>query len=233
MLIAQSTWMQVAEKLKSENRVVLPLGSTEQHAGISLATDTLLAEKISNDAATPLGIPVFPALPYGLTPAFLAYPGTVSLRVSTYAALLRDILQSLTAQGFRRIALINAHGGNHPAEAVAHEWMAEHPETSVRFYNWWTAPKTVVKCREISPVFSHASWSENFPWTRVAGIAHPPEAKPMVDLKTLFARSPQKLREYLGDGNFGGEYEQPDEKLEALWQVAVQETQDFLQGPWN
>src|SRR5262245_58835874 len=98
MIISESTWFQVDERLKSEDRAVVPLGSTEQHAQLSLSTDTILAERIAAEAAAPLGIPVFPVVPYGITPIFLGYPGTVSLRVSTYVALLRDILDSLYSQ---------------------------------------------------------------------------------------------------------------------------------------
>ena len=92
-----------------------PLGSTEQHAGLSLATDAILAERVAAEAAEPLGIPVFPALPYGLTPYFTAFPGTVTLRVATYAAVLRDVLDSLKQAGFRRVLIVNGHGGNQPA----------------------------------------------------------------------------------------------------------------------
>ena len=76
-------WRQVEAYLQRDDRAVLPLGSTEQHAGLSLSVDSILAEKVALDAAEPLGIPVFPPVNYGLTPYFLAYPGTVSMRVET------------------------------------------------------------------------------------------------------------------------------------------------------
>ena len=62
MNIAEMTWMQVEAYLKTDNRCVLPLGSTEQHAYISLATDSILSERLALEAAEPLGIPVFPVL---------------------------------------------------------------------------------------------------------------------------------------------------------------------------
>lgn len=157
MIISECTWFQVEERLTSEDRAVVPLGSTEQHAQLSLSTDSILAQRIANDAAGPLGIPVFPVVPYGITPIFLGYPGTISVRVSTYVALLRDILDSLYSQGFRRIAFVNAHGGNQPAASLAVEWMAEHRDASVKMHNWWIAPKTLAKCHEFDAVASHAS----------------------------------------------------------------------------
>lgn len=67
------------------------------------------------EAAAPLGVAIFPALTYGITPYFLAYPGTLSLHVSTYVAIVRDMLDSLAQSGFKRIVLVNGHGGNAPA----------------------------------------------------------------------------------------------------------------------
>jgi creatinine amidohydrolase len=224
--------MDVEARVAEDDRCVLPLGSTEQHAQLSLCVDMILAERVAVEAADPLGIPVFPAVPYGLTRYFLAYPGTVSLRVETYARVIRDILDSLAGSGFRRILVVNGHGGNQPAHAVAIEWMADHPAVQVKFHNWWNAPKTLAKVQEIDPVASHASWMENFPWTRLEGVAMPDEQKPMIDFAMLRLLAPEALRTYLGDGNFGGRYQRPDEDMLAIWQVAVEETRELLGGPW-
>src|SRR5438132_3333978 len=107
MKISEMNWSQVEAWLRHDDRAVLPLGSTEQHAGLSLSVDSILSERIAADAAEPLGVPVFPVLAYGITPAFMAYPGTVTLRAATYLAVLRDVLSSLYTQGFRRILLCN------------------------------------------------------------------------------------------------------------------------------
>jgi creatinine amidohydrolase len=232
MRVSELNWMDVEARVAEDDRCVLPLGSTEQHAQLSLCVDMILAERVAVEAADPLGIPVFPAVPYGLTRYFLAYPGTVSLRVETYARVIRDILDSLAGSGFRRILVVNGHGGNQPAHAVAIEWMADHPEVQVKFHNWWNAPQTFAKVQEIDPVASHASWMENFPWTRLEGVAMPDEQKPMIDFAMLRLLAPEALRTYLGDGNFGGRYQRPDEDMLAIWQVAVEETRELLEGPW-
>jgi creatinine amidohydrolase len=59
MKIADMNWMQVAEYLKDDDRAVIPLGSTEQHAYLSLGTDAILSERVAVEAAEPLGVPVF------------------------------------------------------------------------------------------------------------------------------------------------------------------------------
>jgi creatinine amidohydrolase len=230
--VSEMNWRQVEAYLERDDRAALPLGSTEQHAELSLSVDSILSHKVALDAAEPLGIPVFPAVPYGLTPYFLAYPGTVSLRVETYARLIRDVLDSLAGSGFRRILVVNGHGGNQPAHAVAIEWMADRPEVQVKFHNWWNAPKTFAKVQQIDPVASHASWMENFPWTRLEGVPMPAEQKPMIDFARMRLLAPTALRAYLGDGNFGGYYQRPDEDMLAIWQVAVEETRALLEGPW-
>jgi creatinine amidohydrolase len=231
--VAERNWRQIESYLKTDDRAILPLGSTEQHGGLSLLVDSILSERVGADAAEPLGIPVFPVVPYGLTPYFTAYPGTISLRIETYVRMLRDILDGLKGQGFRRIMIVNGHGGNQPAANLAIEWMADNPGVAVKFHNWWNAPATLAKVQEIDPVASHASWMENFPWTRLAGIVQPTQQKPMIDLARLRLMAPAALRAYLGDGNFGGYYERSDEDMLAIWDVAVKETRTLLEGPWS
>lgn len=232
MKIADTNWQQIEDYLKKDDRAVLPLGSTEQHAQLSLSVDSILSERVATEAAEPLGIPVFPVVPYGLTPYFLAYPGTISIRLETYVRLIRDILDGLKRQGFRRILIVNGHGGNQPAGSLAIEWIADNPDVAVKFHNWWNAPQTFAKVQEIDPVASHASWMENFPWTRLAGVKPPAQQKPMIDLARMRLMGPQAVRAYLGDGNFGGYYERPDEDMLAIWNVAVKETRALLEGSW-
>jgi creatinine amidohydrolase len=232
MRIRDMNWRQVEAYLERDDRAALPLGSTEQHAGLSLSVDSILSEKVAGEAAEPLGVPVFPVVNYGLTPYFLGFPGTVSLRVETYARLIRDVLDSLARTGFRRVLIVNGHGGNQPAHAVAIEWMAEHPEVRVKFHNWWSAPKTLAKVESFDPVASHASWMENFPWTRLPGIELPQGQKPMIDLGRMRLLDPARLRAYIGDGNFGGYYQRPDADMLAIWRVAVEETRELMEGPW-
>jgi creatinine amidohydrolase len=57
--------------------------------------------------------------------------------------------------------------------------------------------------------------------------------RPMVDLARVRALDPVALRAYLGDGNFGGRYQRSDEDMQALWEIAVEETRALLTGPWG
>lgn len=232
MRISQMNWMMVEEYLKRDDRAVLPLGCTEQHAYLSLSVDSILSERLAAEAAEPTGVPVFPVLAYGITPSFRAFPGTITVRVETYMSILRDILDALAEQGFKKILIVNGHGGNIPAQGLVSEWMADHPGVRVKFHNWWNAPKVWAQVQAIDPVASHASWMENFPWTRLADVAMPTVRKPMSDLEQLRQLDPQSVRAYLKDGNYGGAYQRSDEEMIKIWQTAVEETRALLTTGW-
>jgi creatinine amidohydrolase len=225
--------MQIERYLEEDDRIVLPLGSTEQHGYLSLGVDAILAERVSVEAAEPLGVPVLPALPFGLTPYFGAYPGSPSLRVETYVAVVRDLLDSLYGQGFRRFLLVNGHGGNSPAGPLGSEWTAANVGAQVRFHNWWNGPRTWPVVQSIDPDAGHASWLENFPWTRLPGVALPREKKPMADMRTLGVSDPAGVRGLLGDGSYGGLYERSDEDMLAIWRAAVAEVRELIADGWR
>jgi len=233
MRIDGMNWMQAEAALARDDRCVLPIGSVEQHAYLSLATDAILAERVSVEAAEPLGVPVFPVLSYGFTPTFTAFPGTVSLRLETLLAVLRDVLTGLHAQGFRRIVVVNGHGGNSPAMGLVGALMSEHPGLQIKFHNWWNAPRTWAVVQGVDAQSSHASWMENLPWTRLPGVTLPSGRKAPVDGRRSSLLNPVQLREAIGDGNFGGPYERPDEEVLRMWAVAVQETRELIEGPWR
>jgi len=233
MRVSELNWKQLEEIVASDDRAVLPLGSTEQHAFLSLSTDTILAERIAAEAAEPLGVPVFPALPYGITPYFTGYPGTMSLSVETYLRVIADLLDNLARMGFRRILLVNGHGGNAPAGALAREWASRPAGVRVKLHNWWNAPRTAEKRIAIDPVGSHASWMESFAWTRLEGVALPSEPALSIDRERMTVMTPAEVRDYLGDGNMGGLHRRSIADEQALWRVGVEETRDQLEGPWS
>jgi creatinine amidohydrolase len=233
MRVAELNWMQLADRASRDDRAVLPIGSTEQHAYLSLATDSILAERVAIDAAAPLDVPVFPVLAYGVTPSFRAYPGSVTLSTEGFVRVVSEILDGLRDGGFRRLLIVNGHGGNHVLHRIAREWPTTRAGTRLRVHDWWKGPRTYAKALAIDPQASHASWMENFPWTRLAGVIPPDTAKPMVNLTGIGEMSPAAARELLGDGSFGGRYARSDEDMAALWSVAVEETRSRLEGSWD
>jgi creatinine amidohydrolase len=230
MRIAEMNWMQVAERAAGDDRAVLPIGSTEQHAYLSLAVDSILAERVAVEAAEPLGVPVFPVINYGLTPQFVEYPGTITLSLPTLCLVVAEVLDGIRRSGFRRITIVNGHGGNSPAHGAVLTWLDRNPGCEVIWHNWWNAPRTWEKVMSVDRQSSHASWMENFPWTRLAGVVMPAERKPMLDLARFQRVDTKAKKELLGDGSFGGLYQRGDDDLLAIWKVAVEETRAIIAG---
>jgi creatinine amidohydrolase len=229
MRVAEMDWQMVEDWVRQDHRAVLPLGSTEQHAGLSLMTDAILAERVAAEAAEPLGIPVFPAIPYGLAPYYQAFPGSITLRVSTYCRMVGEVLDSLKRGGFRRILIVNGHGGNQPAATLAQQWMMDNPDCRVRFHDWWRAPRTLARVQATDKVAGHASWQENFPWTRLP-TTPADGVKPMVDTDRLRTLPPFEVRTLIEDGNYGGRTQRSDNEMLAIWAVAVEETRELMES---
>jgi creatinine amidohydrolase len=91
----------------------------------------------------------------------------------------------------------------------------------------------MAKVLEIDSRASHASWMENFPWTRLEGTVQPQHAKDCVDFGGLARVDAGRKRERLGDGCFHGLYERPDADMLAIWDIAVKETRDQLESDWH
>lgn len=97
--------------------LVLPVGATEQHGPhLPVGTDRITAEYVARAAAEQASahIPllVAPTLPFGSSEHHLPFGGTMSLSSETYYRVLSDLCESLITCGFRRIFILNGHGGN-------------------------------------------------------------------------------------------------------------------------
>ena len=97
--------------------VLLPVASTEQH-GPHLATgvDTFLAGEGCRRAALLIvkkrPVVVAPTVWMGLAELHVEFGGTFTISLPTYHALLRDLCGSILRAGFKRILIVNGHGGN-------------------------------------------------------------------------------------------------------------------------
>ncbi len=139
-LLAEMSWEETREYLARDDRVILPLGSTEEHGRhLGLGTDAIEAEAIARGAGEATGVAVAPTLNYGMSHAQLAFPGTLSLRPTTLMAVLEDLFRSLYRHGFRRVLVVNGHGGNAAALASALHLVADDlPDLRVKIFEWWT-----------------------------------------------------------------------------------------------
>ena len=234
MRVFDTNWMQIEEYLGRDDRIVLPTGSTEQHGYLSLGTDAILAERVAAEAAQPLGVPVLPVLPFGMAPYFAAFPGSMSLRITTYIEVLRDLLDGLAAQGFGRIAIVNGHGGNSPVTGFIREWICQprRQRVQVLFHSWYNAPLTAAAASKFDDDQMHGGWVENFPWTRVAGASTPADPKPVIPRELFGQLDPGQVRAAAPDGMLGGAYARPDEDMQAVWAAGVAEVRALLENGW-
>lgn len=143
MQLGERTWKD-AEGL-TEKVAVLPLGSLEQHGEhLPLLTDTMICTEIARRAEADLrDTAVFlPTLWLGASDHHRAFPGTVSVSSQVYVQVLLGALDSLIGSGFRRILLLNAHGGNvTPGEMAVYESQLRHRDKEdlfLAFASWMT-----------------------------------------------------------------------------------------------
>jgi creatinine amidohydrolase len=128
ILLAQRSWPETRELLRTNAIVLLPVGAHEQHGpGIAMATDTISADGLCRRAAALLGdrAAVAPAVPFGVSWHHMHFPGTITLTPETLSTLLVEICGSLARHGFPRVAIVNGHGGNSAAIATAVETLRQ------------------------------------------------------------------------------------------------------------
>lgn len=233
MKIAEMNWMQVGKLVEHEDRCIIPIGSVEQNAYLSVFVDGILAEKMACEAAEPLGVPVFPVIPFSQAYAWVDYPGTVTLRLSTFSAMLEDVLNSVKRSGFRRILIMNGHGGNTSIGSIVAEWTHNNRDATIKVHEWWTGPKAKAVSQTIDPVGSHGAWLENFAIARVANAQAPEGAKKVVDFAKIGLLDPAQRKQALGDGSFGGAYQKTDGEMNLLWIAAVEEIRELVEKNWR
>jgi creatinine amidohydrolase len=120
---------ETAARIAESGTAVIPFGSVEQHGPhLPNGTDTIAAEIIALDVAERLGALYVPFGPYGVTPIHAGNPGTISLRRSTFEALLTDICTELVDMGVQRFVFVNWHEGNIASmNGVATDLQDTHP----------------------------------------------------------------------------------------------------------
>jgi creatinine amidohydrolase len=143
MLLHESRWQEVEAYLKKEDRVLLPIGSVEQHGTRGLiGTDFICPEAILHEAARRTGLLCAPTVNFGMAEHHMAFPGTMSLRPSTYHLMMKDLLGSLHHHGLKKIFVLNGHGGNTaPMQGVLAEICNERLDLRVQFHSWWMLPE--------------------------------------------------------------------------------------------
>jgi creatinine amidohydrolase len=111
VLLEKLTWDEAEHYLTADAVVVIALGAESKEHGkhLQLNNDFLMAEYFKQRvlAAAPAGIVVAPTINYSFYPAFLEYPGSISLSFDTARGMITDIVRSLAHYGPRRFYILN------------------------------------------------------------------------------------------------------------------------------
>ncbi|MGZ6346233.1 MAG: creatininase family protein [Anaerolineales bacterium] len=230
MRIEELNWMDVEAYLKRDDRLILVVGACEQHGYLSLLSDVKIPLALADAASQQSGVLVAPPVNFGSSPYFITYPGTLSLRLSTLMDAVEDIVRSAYGQGFKRILVLNGHGGNTGVKARLTEICNNLPRLKIPWYAWWLAHSVeeVALRHDLKP--SHANWLEAFPFTIVTDLPEEEKKPPYVPSDILNAKT---AREVYGDGSFGGKYQAPQETMQDVFDAALQDILQMLKFEGN
>ncbi len=225
MRLEDLNWMDVEKYLAQDDRLMLVLGACEQHSYLSLLTDIRIPLALADAASTRTGVLVAPPLNFGFSHYFLEYPGTIGFRVSTLIAAVEDIVRSAYRSGFRRLLILNGHGGNSPAHSHLHETADNLPDLELNWYDWWTSHsvEAIAVKHNLKP--AHANWLEAFPFTIVSDLPEGEKTPPSVPSAIMDAGAARRV---YGDGSFGGRYRASEEITRAIFDAALEDVLDML-----
>jgi creatinine amidohydrolase len=219
------SWREVEKYLTNENRLIIVLGACEQHGYLSLLTDVKIPLALADAASQQTGVLIAPVVNFGVSPYFLDYPGSFSLRTTTLLDIVEDLMRSAYHQGFRRILILNGHGGNDPARARLFELANSLPDVKISWYAWWQAHSVEEVAINHGLRSFHAAWIEAFPFTRVGEL--PEGEKIPANIPGLV--NAKQARELYGDGVFGGPYQVDENILSEIFNAALEDIVHLLQ----
>jgi len=167
-LLHLHTREQITEMARQGYAAVVPLAATEQHGPhLPVFTDSLICEFIAQEAgaraAARVPLLIGPVLTIGCSQHHLAFGGTLSFTSSTYLMMLRDLGESLVADGFRKIIFLNGHGGNDPImHQTANDLAVRHPIWTASASYWSVAGEALrsIGADEVGMVPGHAGGFE-------------------------------------------------------------------------
>ncbi len=143
MELAKMTWPAI-KALAPHTPIVLPIAALEQHSHhLPVFTDTLLVQEIARRVNATMGDRLLfaPVMWLGNSLHHLEFAGTMSASPRTYLDLLRDMIECHLTHGFRRVVLLNGHGGNSvPAQQALYELRQKYRDRSDQLFllaNYW------------------------------------------------------------------------------------------------
>jgi creatinine amidohydrolase len=224
MRFEELNWFDIEKYLESDDRLILVIGACEQHGYLSLATDVLIPQALGDAASKQTGVLMAPPVNFGASPYFLAYPGTLSLRLSTLFDLVEDLVRSAYGHGFRRLLILNGHGGNDGVRGRLYELANELSDLQFSWYAWWQSHSVASLAEEFGIKPAHANWQEAFQFTKVCELPEGEKVPPNV--QGLLSAEQTKLT--FGDGVFGGPYQADPKIMDRLFNATLEDVLQLL-----
>ncbi len=143
---------QIEQAAKDGGVVVIAIGSTEQHGPhLPVDTDMSIVWEVAERAADKVAdFPVVLAPPVwsGYSPHHMVFPGTITLSFETFVTLLVEVASCIAQHGFKKILLLNGHGGNHHLVAAAAMKLNEKGVMAAAATYWYLAVDEINRVRE-------------------------------------------------------------------------------------
>jgi len=134
--------------------VIITVGSMEQHGNhLPVNTDTNSCFTVAVRAAQAIDefpVLVLPPIWMGYSPHHMSYPGTITLKYQTFVEVLTQIASCVHAHGFKKILLLNGHGGNTPTIAAMRVKLPSEDSVPAIGYTYWEIPSVPEQMKEIS-----------------------------------------------------------------------------------
>jgi creatinine amidohydrolase len=158
---------ELRERACADAIVILPIASIEQHGPhLPVEVDSMLGEAVAMRTAAKLDaagqtVLVLPVLWTGLSEHHMSFGGTITLDNAAFALVVEGVVRSILRHGFRRIALLNAHGGNENAlRAITDDLTPKLGVPITQFTYWYAAAVPIAKILETQGGLSHACEAE-------------------------------------------------------------------------
>jgi creatinine amidohydrolase len=168
-LLAHMTWPEVEDRLKECDIALVPLGSTEQHGpALPVNNDYFIATQFAHRAAEMVWdnhkVTVTPTINFGFSPHHMDFPGTITLSELTLSSMIADICHSLAQHGFKKIIIINGHGGNETAIQNAQHDMQGNIDAKVYSVDWWNLVTDKIAEIVTPPVYHACDMETSVSW---------------------------------------------------------------------
>ncbi|MGH8003585.1 MAG: creatininase family protein [Limisphaerales bacterium] len=161
MKLDRLTWQEFGEEVPARrDTAILPVGTIEAHGVTTLATDVLIPEKIADEIADRLKAVVLPSVPYGITRSLYGYPGSLTVKPSTFEAYISEIIDSCRDHQFKKVVILNGHGGNSSSLNKVGLDGFHRTGLKIAVVHWWILAAEV--CKEVyGQSGGHAALDEN------------------------------------------------------------------------